>query len=163
MGQTLCFRCMRSLDEEDELHILTRTCEKCFNAVLSSSLEVVSNYLESLRIPAALIALDQTVLSSNGRFRRMAPNRQIAGHRLGEVLECLYAPILGRCGETVACLVCRLKRSVETTWVTGEGLRGVPFSFPHKEEGRKAFTITTEIVSGAVLLLMGTAASGTSA
>ena len=89
----------------------------------------------------------------------MAPHREIAGHRLGEVLECMYAPILGRCGETVACLVCRLKRSVETTWVTGEGLRGVPFSFPHKEEGRKTFRITTEIVSGAVLLLMGTAAA----
>ena len=160
MGQTLCFRCLRNLEEEDELHVLTKTCEKCFNAVLSSPLEVVSDYLESLRIPAALIALDQTVLSSNGRFRRIAPNREIAGHKLGEVLECMYAPILGRCGETVACLVCRLKRSVETTWVTGEGLRGVPFSFPHKEEGRKAFSITTEIVSGAVLLLMGTATSG---
>ena len=163
MGQTLCFRCMRRLEEEDELHLLTKTCEKCFNSILSSPLEVVSNYLESLRIPAALIALDQTVISSNDRFRTMAPRRDIAGHRLGEVLECMYAPILGRCGETVACLVCRLKRSVETTWITGEGLRGVPFSFPHKEEGRKMFRITTEIVSGAVLLLMGTAASETSA
>ena len=79
MGQTLCFRCMRSLEEEDELHLLTKTCERCFTAVLSSPLQVVSAYLESLRMPAALIALDQTVLSSNGRFRRMAPNRQVAG------------------------------------------------------------------------------------
>lgn len=159
MGQTLCIRCMRGLEKEDELHLLTRTCEKCFNAVLSSRIETVSDYLESLRIPAALIAQDQTVLSSNGRFQKMAPHREIVGHRLGEVLECMYAPILGRCGETVACLVCRLKRSVETTWVTGEGLRGVPFSFPHKEEGRKTLSITTEIVGGAVLLLMGTASS----
>jgi hypothetical protein len=157
MGQTLCFRCLRSLEDEDELNLLTKTCEKCFNTVLSSRIEMVSGYLESLRIPAALIAQDQTVLSSNGRFRTIAPNRKIVGHRLGEVLECMYAPILGRCGETVACLVCRLKRSVEATWLTGEGLRGAPFSFPHKEEGRKTFSITTEKVGGAVLLLMGTA------
>jgi len=159
MGQTLCFRCMRGLEKEDELHLLTKTCEKCFNAVLSSPIEMVSDYLESLQIPAALIARDQTVLASNGRFQRMAPNREIVGHRLGKVLECMYAPILGRCGETVACLVCRLKSSVERTWLSGEGLHGVPFSFPHKEEGRKTFSITTEIVGGAVLLLMGTPSS----
>ena len=157
MGPTLCVRCMRNLEKEDELHVLTRTCEKCFSTILSSRMEAVSDYLESLRIPAALVAEDQTVLSSNTRFRRIAPNHEIEGHKLGEVLECMYAPILGRCGETVACLVCRLKRSVEATWATGEGLRGVPFSFPHKQEGRKTFTITTEIVGGAVLLLMGTA------
>jgi hypothetical protein len=155
MGTMVCFRCMRSLDRENELSLMTRTCEKCFNAALSSRAEVVADYLDSLRIPAALIAQDQTVISSNGHFRSMSPDRDIVGRKLGEVLECMYSPILGRCGDTVACLLCRLKRSVERTWTTGEGLRAVPFSFPHKAEGRKTFTITTEVVRGAVLLLMG--------
>jgi hypothetical protein len=156
MVQTLCFRCMRSLDEDDELNFLTRTCEKCFQTVLSSRNGKLSAYLESLDIPAALLSQDQTVLSSNGRFQRMAPGRQADGLRLGEVIECMYSPLLGRCSETVACLLCRLKKSVDHTWRTREGLRGVPISFPHKAEGRKTFTITTEIVGGAILLLMGT-------
>ena len=155
MGQTVCFRCMRTLEQDDELHVLTRTCEKCFAAALSSRDGKLSGYLESLGMPAALIGLDHTVLSSNGRFQSMAPHRTVDGLRLGDVLECMYAPLLGRCGETVACLVCRLKKSVAHTLLTGEGLRGVPFSFPHKEEGRKTFALTTEIVGDAVLLLMG--------
>jgi len=149
---------MRSLDADDELHLMTRTCEKCFREVLSSRDDTVSAYLESLRVPAVLIARDQTVLSSNRRFQQLAPNPDIVGRKIGEALECMYSPILGRCGETVPCIVCKLKRSVDLTWNTREGLRGVHFSFPHKAEGRKAFSITTEIVGGAVLLLLGPAA-----
>ena len=159
MGDTLCFLCMRSLEREDELNILTRTCEKCFTAMLSSHDKKLSAYLESLDMPAALLSQDQTVLLSNGRFQRMAPNRNVEGLRLGDVIECMYAPLLGRCGETVACLLCKLKRSVERTWVAREGLRGVSISFPHKAEGRKTYTITTEIVGSAVLLLMGSPSS----
>ncbi len=159
MGRTLCVRCMRDLEGEDELRLLTRTCEKCFNTVLTSRDEQVGEYLESLRMPAALIARDQTVLISNQQFGKMAKSRKVIGFKIGEVLECMYSPILGRCGETVACLVCRLKRSVESTWLSRQGLRGVPFSFPHKTEGRKTFAITTEIVGRAILLLMGASPS----
>lgn len=155
MGQRLCIRCMRSLEEEDELHFLTKTCEKCFAEALSSGDKKLSTYLESLDMPAALVSGDQTVLVSNSRFQRMAPGRSVTGLRIGEVIECTYAPILGRCGETVACLLCKLRSSIERTWLTREGIRGVPVSFPSKVEGRQTYTITTEPVDGAVLLLMG--------
>jgi hypothetical protein len=154
MGDTLCVRCTRQLEEEDSLYRLTRTCERCFTTVLSSRGVVVSGYLESLRMPAALVARDQRILFSNGRFRKLAAGREVVGRTIGDALECIYSPLLGRCGEAVVCLLCRLKSSVENTWLTREGLRGVPFSFPHKEEGRRRFSITTEIVGDAVLLLM---------
>ena len=156
MGQTLCFRCMRRLEQEDELHYLTKTCDKCFTAVLSAQEEKLSAYLEALDIPAALVSQDHTVLSSNSRFQKMAPRGNGVGLSLGEVIECMYSPLLGRCGETVACLLCRLRRSIERTLTTREGLRGIPISFPHKAEGRKTLTITTEMVGNAVLLLLGT-------
>ena len=146
---------MRDLEREDELRLLTGTCEKCFTAALTSRSGRVLDYLESLRAPAALVSADQTVLFSNVRFQRMSLARDVVGLKIGEALECMYSPILGRCGETVACLVCRLKRSVESTWLTRQGLRGVPFSFPHKAEGRKTFAITTEMVGNTVLLLLG--------
>jgi hypothetical protein len=85
----------------------------------------------------------------------MSPARDAVGLKIGAALECMYSPILGRCSETVACLVCRLKQSVESTWSTRQELRGVPFSFPHKAEGRKTFAITTVRVGSQVLLLLG--------
>jgi hypothetical protein len=156
MDRTLCFRCMRSLDQEDEFHFLMRTCEKCFATVVESHDKNLSAYLESLDMPAALLNRDQIVLVSNGSFRRMAIKDNIVGLRLGEIMECMYAPLLGCCGDTVPCLLCRLRISVERTWETGEGLRGVSVSFPHKAEGRKTFTIATEVVGAGVLLVMGT-------
>lgn len=160
MGPNLCARCMRSLENEEELHVLIRTSRKCFFTVLASRDSVVAAYLESLRMPAALVAQDQTVLSANGKFQGMATNGSVVGLKLGEALECMYTPILGRCGDTVACLLCRLKRAVESTWITGKGLRGVAFSFPHKAEGRRSYSIMTEIVAGAVLLLVGPDTTG---
>ena len=159
MGQTLCIRCMRSLEAEDELHVLTKTCEKCFAEALSSGARKLSIYLESLDVPAALVGEDHTVLVFNSRFQKMAPGRSAAGRRIGEVIECTYSPILGRCGETVTCLLCRLRSSIEQTWLTREGIRGVPVSFPSKAEGRTTYTITTEPVDGAVLLLIGSGSS----
>ena len=151
----LCIRCMRSLEEEDELHFLTKTCEKCFSEALSSGEKKVVTYLESLDLPAALVSEDQTVLISNDPFQRLAPGRNVTGLRIGEVIECTYSPILGRCGETVACLLCKLRGSIERTVATREGIRGVAVSFPSKTEGRKTYTITTEPINGAVLVLIG--------
>ena len=156
MGRTVCFHCRRSLKQEDEIRLLTRACEQCFVTLLSSRDEKASVYLESLEMPAALLAKDHTVIVSNSQFQDMASQRDVAGLRLGDVLECMYSPLLGRCEETVACLLCSFRRSVEHTWLTGEGLRQVPLSLPHKEEARKTYAITTERVGDAVLLLVGT-------
>ena len=125
MGQTICFGCRRSLEPKDELHFLTKTCDKCLTTVLSSRDERLSAYLESLEIPAALVSQDQTILESNSLFQSIASNRVVVGLRLGEALDCMYAPMLGLCGETVPCILCKLKRSVEHTWLTGEGFREV--------------------------------------
>ena len=156
MGQTICFACRRSLEQEDELHFLAKACDKCFTTVLSSRDEKLSAYLESLEIPAELVSQDQTILESNTPFQSIASNRVVVGLRLGEALDCMYAPMLGLCGETVPCLLCKLKRSVEHTWLTGEGLREVPLSFPHKVNAPRTFSISTEKVGDAVLLLMRT-------
>ena len=84
----------------------------------------------------------------------IASNRVVAGVEIGEVLDCMYTPLLGLCGETVPCLLCKVRNSVERTWLTGEGLRDVPFSFPHKVESRRAYAITTEKAGDSILLLM---------
>lgn len=154
MGQTVCFRCRQSLDEKGTLRLLTRTRPSCFSTLLSARDNTLSDYLESLEIPAALLSQDHTVLLSNRHFQRIAGSQGPVGLRAGEALDCMYAPMLGRCGETVACMLCWLKRSVEHTSLTGEGLRGIPMSFPHRSEKRRAFEITTEKIGDAVLHVM---------
>jgi hypothetical protein len=154
MGQSECFRCMRSLDESDHLRFLTRTCEPCFNLLVSSRNQELSDYLESLALPAALLAPNHVVLLANRHFQEMKVGEDVLGLRVGQVLGCMYSPLLGTCGDTVACMLCALRRSVEETQVTGQGLRGVPVAYPHKEDVRRAFTITTQKAGDAVLLML---------
>ena len=157
MSQPFCYRCRQSLDQKDDLRVLTRTCGPCFTALLSSRDRNLSEYLESLEMPSALVDHNQTILFSNSLFRGMMGENETVGLRVGEALDCMYAGTLGRCGDTVACLLCRLKRSVEHTLLTGEGLRAVPISYPHRASSRKSFVLTTEKVGNAVLIVMRTA------
>jgi ferredoxin len=154
MGSTVCFSCRRPLEPGDDLRLMRKACGQCFSTILSSSSEKLSAYLESLDGPAALLSEEQVILVSNSFFQKMTSNREVVGRKVGEVLECMYTPLLGSCGETVACGLCKLKISVEHTSLTGEELRKVTLSVPHKAEARRTFTITTGIVGGAVLLVM---------
>ncbi len=154
MGQSECFRCMRSLDNRDHLRFLTRTCEPCFNLLVSSRNQTLSDYLESLAVPAALLAQNHTVLFANRHFQQMKVGADVLGLRVGQVLGCMYSPLLGRCGETVTCILCALRRSIEETQLTGQGLRGIPVAYPHREDVRRTFSITTQKAGDAVLLML---------
>ena len=145
---------MRSLDTTDHLRFLTRACEPCFNLLMSSRDDSLSAYLESLGVAAALLAEDNTVLSANTKFHALKPDGNVLGVRIGQVLGCMYSPLLGGCGETVTCILCSLRRSVEQTVKTGEGLRGVAVSYPHKKDMRRSFTLTTQRTGDAVLVLL---------
>ena len=145
---------MRSLDEKDHLRFLTRTCEPCFNVLLSSRDQSLAEYLESLKLPAALLAQDHSVLFANRLFQGFKVGSDVLGLRVGDVLGCMYAPLLGRCGETVTCILCALRRSIEETQRTGQGLRGVSISYPHREDQRRAYSITTQKAGDAVLLML---------
>ncbi len=154
MNQHSCLRCLRSLDENDHLRSLTRTCEPCFNILVSSRDKSLADYLESLELPAALLAQDHTVLFANRPFQHMKVGGDVLGLRVGQVLGCMYQPLLGSCGETVTCILCSLRRSIEETQRTGQGLRGVPIAYPHKEDVRRTYTITTQKAGDAVLVML---------
>jgi hypothetical protein len=114
----------------------------------------VADYLETLNVPAALLSTDQTVLLSNSLLQRIQRGHDETGLRVGEMLGCMYTQTLGRCGETVACILCKLKKTVEHTLLTGQGLQGVQMSYPHKTQARKTFMITTEKMGRAVLVML---------
>jgi hypothetical protein len=155
MGQTVRLHSTQSFDEGDRLHLETRGRETLSSSVLSSHGKKLSGHMESLDSPAAIVAQDYTILLANKRFRKRVSHEAV-GLRVGEAMNCSYSALLGRCGETVACLLCTLKKSVDHTLLTGEGLRGVRMSYPHKAEARRTSIITTVKVADGVLLLLGT-------
>jgi hypothetical protein len=162
MSQIVCYGCHLSLDHSDQLRRLTRACEACFHDLMTSRRGDLPEYLDSLDHPAALLTPDHTVLLANGHFRRLQLDKTVMGLQVGDVLECMYAPLLGRCGETVACLLCSLRRAVESTWLTGEGLREVAVSYPHRVATRRSMTLTTEKVGEAVLVILVNNSDGAS-
>lgn len=145
---------MRSLDESDYLRFLTRTCEPCFNLLVSSGDGTLTEYLESLRTPAALVAEDHTILCANRLFQGLKVGSEVRGMTVGRVLGCMYSPLLGPCGQTVACILCHLRQSIEKTLLTGRGLRGVPVSYPHRDDTRRTFAITTQKAGDTVLVML---------
>ena len=154
MDQTNCFGCGRGLEQTDRFQRLSQLCEPCLNSLVFASGISPSVYLESRSHPSALLARDHTVLFANSLFRALRLDQKVVGLRVGEVIGCLYAPTLGRCRETEVCILCSLRRAVDQTWRTGEGLRGIPMNYPHKTVGRKAVEITTEKIGDAVLVIM---------
>jgi len=160
MNQIVCYGCRLSLDHADHLRRVTRACESCFHNLMTERKGELPQYLDALTHPAALVTPDHTVLLANSKFRRLQLDKTVVGQQVGDVLECMYAPLLGRCGETVACMLCSLRRAVERTWLTGEGLRDIPVSYPHKVATRKTLNVTTERVGEAVLVILENASRG---
>ena len=154
MGQVICFGCGCSLEQADHFHQLTQACDSCLDSLVFASGISLSVYLESRPHPAALLARDHTVLFANSLFRALKLDQEAVGLRVGEVINCMFSTTLGRCGETEVCILCSLRRAVEHTWRTGEGLRGVPMNYPHKGMKRKSVELTTEKVGDAVLVVL---------
>ncbi len=113
MSRTACDRCGRGLDPRELL--LEKLCEECFNSLLSSRDETLSEYLEALGRPAALLSSNLTVLFANFKFCKalMIFPHDIVGRMIGEVLNCVYTSTPGSCGETVSCSLCDLKKLIE--------------------------------------------------
>jgi hypothetical protein len=113
--------------------------------------------LEFLDSPAALLARNHTVLSSNGHLRRAFENKdlELRGLRIGEVLDCKYATSHGLCGETFACFSCGLNRLLELSCLTGERLTEIPTRFQRQSGANPIFIISTERAGEAILLTIG--------
>ncbi|HET6449974.1 MAG TPA: hypothetical protein VFI08_01635 [Spirochaetia bacterium] len=161
-NQIVCYGCRLSLEHNDHMRRLTRACESCFNDLMTSRKAEIPQYLDALSHPAALVTPNNTVLVANKGFHSLQMDKTVVGRQVGDVLECMYAPLLGRCGETVACILCALRRAVESTWSTGEGLRDVPVSYPHRVAARKTMNVTTERVADAVLVILESTSEGLS-
>jgi hypothetical protein len=126
---------------------------------LSSGDEKLSDCLEQLNTPAALVAGDLTVLLANSQLRRMLFIHDVVGLRIGKALGCSYASLPGRCGEASVCLQCEMRKAVVFTHFSDGRLSEKTISLAHTTEAKKTFTLTTE-KAGEAILMMITACRG---
>ena len=116
-------------------------------------------HLESLSSPAALIARDHIVVSSNDSMRKMFDDngRDPVGLRIGEVLDCKHAVSHGLCGETFACLQCGLRRLIALCGVTGERLAEIPTRLLQQSGDNATYSVSAERAGAAIILRVGMA------
>jgi len=96
-------------------------CEKCY-AEIESSFEIpLTDYLNSLPLPIALVDQDGTVVTANRPLQSLLNKdlSHIGGFKGGDVFECPYASLPEGCGNTIHCSACTIRITVMDTYNTG--------------------------------------------
>jgi len=158
MEGTICFRCGRDLSATGSV-FLAQLRETCFNFLFSDQREKLMECLDSVETPVAIVARDHTVLLCNSLLDERS-NADGGKLRIGEILECLNAVLLGKCGETPGCFLCGVRKTIEYTITTGDKLSHYQTSLQKRSGANQTFILTTQRVGDAVLLLIETPSDG---
>ncbi len=105
-------------------------CPSCYNHIKASLGVDLKEYLNMLDHPVFLVDDDVKVLSANYKARHLNGDKihSIINKRLGEVFECENAIRSEGCGRSVCCSGCTIRRSVSTTYKTGDPVMKKPAS-----------------------------------
>jgi len=64
------------------------------------------------------------------------PLQEVAGHRGGQVFDCLHSFSAAGCGRDSNCEPCRIRQAIVGTFETGEASHGVAVVLPVRKGGR---------------------------
>lgn len=158
----ICAWCGTPLDDVPatgpaNLWITHGICDDCRKVVLAAMSIPLNSYLDSLPQPILLVDGESRVLDANAAMRRVTGDvsAQPEQRLLGEVFECVHAAEPGGCGRTIHCSGCTIRRTVTSTYETGEAHLRVPATLTVSAEGEPSAVqlyITTERVGDRVLL-----------
>ena len=153
MGKTICLRCNEHLRREDGL-VPAKICQSCLDTLPSTTNDELSNFLESLELPAAFINRDLSVRISNGLLSKMINKYtdDLIGVRIGEALECAYEAEHRDCGKTHICFQCGVRRMVDLTRVTGERFVDIPLALRSKSGNEHKLLFTFAKAGNAILV-----------
>jgi len=154
MGDGICSRCGEELSENSDV-FLAALRKTCFNFLLSSCREKLVDCLDSLDKPAAILACNHTVILSN-ELLEDSSKLEAGKPRIGEVLNCVNAALLGRCGETVGCFLCGLRKLVKHTQRTGEKLSDMRVNLQNRSGANQTLLLSTEKAGSGVLIIIET-------
>ncbi|HUI70410.1 MAG TPA: hypothetical protein VL354_07790 [Spirochaetia bacterium] len=151
MGEAVCRHCGMDATASDDF--LDKVRETCFNFLVCSRDERILQCLDTLNWPAALVAADHSVLLGN-ELLVGSPGVDVGELRIGDILGCVNAALLGKCGQTVACFLCGIRKSVEHSLRTGETIRRFLVSFQKRSGANQSFLITAEKAGENVLMII---------
>jgi PAS domain-containing protein len=155
-----CGALLRSVaDGSDPLgpHDSHGICADCARTLLQQLGIPIEKFLSELGVPVLMVDDDVRVLDANPAALSMLDRTEetVLGHLSGEVFECVNSRLPGGCGRSVHCSGCTLRRTVTSTWETGQTCSRVPATLevtPAGEPERIALLITTAKVGNRVLL-----------
>lgn len=98
-------------------------CPDCSEAVISQERgESLQRHIDRIPIPIFLVDGDEAVVAMNAKACEETGKKSIAtGKQLfGQVFDCIHSRLPQGCGRTIHCSGCAIRRSIVTTFDTGE-------------------------------------------
>ncbi len=153
----VCAYCRAALGERnpiDDPRVSHGICSECADWLQHQARGMkLSEYLDGFEVPVVIVDQDGRLVACNGQFSDMVGKngRELFGALGGDAMECRFARLPGGCGNTIHCETCTIRRCVEQTLETGQGVRGVPASL---EQDRQTIdmVISTEKIGDVVRL-----------
>lgn len=110
-------------------------CIACAKKMFSELSEDMNAYLNRFDIPILIVDKDENVISANEKALKKAGLKpeELKGMRCGDVIECVNATEIGRCGKTIHCQSCVIRNSVLFTHNTGKPQIRIP-AFPDTQQ-----------------------------
>lgn len=158
----LCTFCQEELrppefPEEKEELISHGLCRPCLEKAMSRHGRSLNDYLRQFKEPVLVIDQNGRAITANDAGQQLLGKEmdEIEGYLGGEIFGCQHAQEEGGCGETLHCLSCVIRNTVEETYRTGIPHHKVPacqdldtVAGPRKVR----FIISTEKIDHSVLL-----------
>lgn len=159
----ICAWCRKTMEGDPDRQLDTKhpvthgICDSCRLNVKFQTGVPLSEYLDSLDAPVAVLDGNGTVVTANKTVRVVLRKTlpEIAGRPGGEVFECPYSRLPEGCGRTVHCSGCTIRRAVMATHADGQPRAMVPATLMTGEADDPqgvAMVISTERVRDMVLL-----------
>jgi len=133
-------------------------CPECAEAVVSQERGVsLQRHIDRIPIPIFLIDGDDGVVAMNAKACEVLGKKSVATAKqpFGQVFDCIHSRLPEGCGRTIHCSGCAIRRSVTTTFQTGEPQIQIPATLSINNPDRLSdavLTITTLRRDGIVLL-----------
>lgn len=150
-----CGRLIRGPEMPAEAPVSHGVCRECARELKADD-HSLRAFLNRLEVP--VVAVDGNLrlltVSDSAAEWLQRDAAELEGLLGGEALACAHARLPGGCGQPICCRTCTIRRTVTSTYETGQGQANVAATVDRAEDDSRpvAFRISTEKVGGYVLL-----------
>ena len=142
----------------DPLLVTHGICEECYGSLETSLPRSLREYLDEFEAPILCMDGGGMVLAVNKGMARLLGRglKPVVGLMCGEVMECRHSHLPEGCGRTEHCLACGIRRSLDMTLRTGQGVEHARAYVERDGEDGKVtrvrLLLSTESREGVILL-----------